>query len=739
MFNFLLAKRDVVLDQARILRKNRIPSFVTRFLYGEPLSQAPFYEPPIPGGLVRRIPMRLTLRALLAYLDDVLDPATLKEIGARISESAPASATVSRIKEVVRRRRIAAPELTGSGSAPDPNLVAEYLDNTLAPDAVPALEKLCLESDMHLAEVASAHQILTAVLGEPVDVPVSTRERMYALVSQAPLIEQRSTSETPSVGTAGPSQLASKTALPMRSPMTPDYLKPSAGRKLVLGVLAVCLTVGWLGWVLKDQGLLPGGGAKSVAVADQSTENNEESLVVDTPTEGVQPVSIPVADDKTVALASNEAVAAVKSPASIPPMEEPAVPNVSAPGEVGLAPQPTVPEPPAAAVVAQNSFPAIFYANAEGILLGRDRQSGQWNVMPRRALIHEGDEIATPDPFQSEFTVDGNQLEVVLFGGARIRLDPRVGTELLSIHIDRGRIAIRRPPAGESQDPVSIRLSLEGQVAILTLNEPGTQCGLEVHQRAPQGRLHPDPRFMVPEGGINVVNGSVALAWNGAPAVAIGSEIGWAEWPVPQSPVKVGPQRAIPDWLNADGVSLTAADKKWHQMFEKEFAIDQPVSKSIPALVSDRRETISSLATYTLGLVDDIPMLVKALQSEYEETRRAAIWGLRGWLLSDPNNTALLEMEVARIFPDEDVDKVVELLWGYKESDAKDPAISRQLLEWMDHNEIAIRELAFYHVSQLTARHNAHGYRASLADAPRNAALMGWRSQIEKNGGQLVK
>ena len=203
--------------------------------------------------------------------------------------------------------------------------------------------------------------------------------------------------------------------------------------------------------------------------------------------------------------------------------------------------------------------------------------------------------------------------------------------------------------------------------------------------------------------------------------------------------MQVGPLRAIPNWLAPEGVSLTGADKNLTKLYEKEFAVDQSLNMSIPALVSDRREHISALATYTLGLVDDIPMLVKALQSEHEKTRQAAIWNLRGWLPSDPNNTAVLEMEVARLFPDEDVSDVVDLLWGYPDSAAKDPMISRKLVELMDHKELAIRELAFFHTSHLVPRTASHGYRPALAQSPRNAALMNWRTLLDRNGGQLQK
>ena len=701
--------------------------------------------------------MRLTLRALLAYLDDVLEPATLKEIGVRVSESAPASATVARIKEVVRRRRIAAPELAGSGSAPDPNIVAEYLDNTLDPHGVPALEKLCLESDMHLAEVASAHQILTAVLGEPIEVPVSTRERMYALVSHAPPIGDpltRPDGSAPVTPLRGiPTQVAT-TKLPDR-PLVPDYLKPPAWRNLAFGILGACILLGWFGWVLKDHGVWPKPGGQPVAAVEPTAGGPavesgvaESGLVPDSKTPAksnpvassekvaAPPASTPVHTEghngEEPALASNST-----TPASQPvePLPDPAVPAVAAPAQVGLAP-PKVPEPPQPAVPARNPFPSMMYANSEGILISRDKPSGQWNVMPRRALVHAGDELATPDPFQSEFKVNETALEVTLFGGARVRLEAGVGTDLLSISIDRGHVAFRRPLSAEKHEPVSIELGIRGQSAALTLSEPGSQCGVEVGQRAPQGN-RPDPLLTQPEGGIHVVAGSVSLAWNGKPPVVIGSDVGWAAWPIAPKAVQVGPLRAIPNWLAPEGVQLTAADKNIHKQFEKEFTVDQPVNMSIPALITDRRESISTLATYTLGLVDDVPMLVKALQSEHEKTRQAAIWNLRSWLPTNPDNTATLEMEVERFFIHEDVSDVVDLLWGYPDSAAQDQTASRKLVQLMDHKELAIRELAFFQVSRLVSRTNAGGYRPDLSESHRNAALMPWRNLLEKNGGKL--
>ena len=98
--------------------------------------------------------MRLTLRTLLAYLDDMLDPAETKLIGQKVAESDHAQELIARIKQVTRRRRLTTPPATGP-NAFEPNTVAEYLDNTLSPEQVAEVEKACLESDVHLAEIAA--------------------------------------------------------------------------------------------------------------------------------------------------------------------------------------------------------------------------------------------------------------------------------------------------------------------------------------------------------------------------------------------------------------------------------------------------------------------------------------------------------------------------------------------------------------------------------------------------------
>ena len=111
--------------------------------------------------------MRLTLRTLLAWLDGVLPDGEQQELGAKVSSSVVATHLVDRIRTAVGRTAIGAPKTDGRGLTEDPNSVAEYLDNTLSSDQLEAFERICIESELHLAEVAACHGLLAELARDP--------------------------------------------------------------------------------------------------------------------------------------------------------------------------------------------------------------------------------------------------------------------------------------------------------------------------------------------------------------------------------------------------------------------------------------------------------------------------------------------------------------------------------------------------------------------------------------------
>jgi hypothetical protein len=119
--------------------------------------------------------MRLTLRTLLAYLDNALPPAESQEIAQKLQTSPVATKLAGRIGELL------AADDCGPAPGLDPNLVAGYLDNTLQPEQIMEVETLCLASGSQIEEAAACHRLLfRGTIAEPT-ISAAGRDRLYAL------------------------------------------------------------------------------------------------------------------------------------------------------------------------------------------------------------------------------------------------------------------------------------------------------------------------------------------------------------------------------------------------------------------------------------------------------------------------------------------------------------------------------------------------------------------------------
>jgi len=125
--------------------------------------------------------MRLTLRTLLAYLDQTLEPQDAENLKSKLVESGFATQLVQRIESVMRNGQLSAPSPEAVGPVEDANAISEYLDSTLPVEQVAEIERACLESDPHLAEAAACHQVLTIVLKKSAEIPQELRQRIYDL------------------------------------------------------------------------------------------------------------------------------------------------------------------------------------------------------------------------------------------------------------------------------------------------------------------------------------------------------------------------------------------------------------------------------------------------------------------------------------------------------------------------------------------------------------------------------
>ena len=87
------------------------------------------------------------------------------------------------------------------------------------------------------------------------------------------------------------------------------------------------------------------------------------------------------------------------------------------------------------------------------------------------------------------------------------------------------------------------------------------------------------------------------------------------------------------------------------------------------------------------------------------------------------------------MFPDSDVETIYKLLWGYSEEDARNEFTSKELVGWLEHPNIVVRELAFYHIYRLTGRR--YDYRPNGPETQRRAAVNRWLMHLDRTGTLL--
>lgn len=396
--------------------------------------------------------MRLTLRTLLAYMDDILEPQDHEELEKRIESSDFAHDLIHRTRDTMRRLRLTAPPVKGEGMGLDPNTVAEYLDNTLPADQVADFERVCLESDVHLAEVASCHHVLTMVLGEPAEIDPDVRRRMYALPAQPP--EEKKLRIEPAhapmpVDVAGTVTVAMAAPMAVSAPVrrveVPDYLRAAepSWLKRLLPAAAALLVLGGVsyfafrsgGWLRESTQLAENSAPPATPPVAGTTPSNPEQpsgpeQVAEQPAieaeppepEATMPAEVaPAAEDAGARPADSEAVETAEAP-PLPPQPIDPMDDSTA-----LTPAPLIAEP--VLPPADNSIPGTSEATPEG------------TVTPPSELV---DSSATPDALPPDEAAPADATaEVASDAAAEPPGPPTLGT--LS---SAGQVLLRHEPDG---------------------------------------------------------------------------------------------------------------------------------------------------------------------------------------------------------------------------------------------------------------------------------------------------
>jgi hypothetical protein len=642
--------------------------------------------------------VRLTLRTLLAYLDDQLDPAEIKRIGQKVAESDAAQELIARIKQVTRRRRLTTPPDGGAGERFDANTVAEYLDNELPSEQVAELEKICLESDVHLAEVSACHQILTLVLGEPALIPPTARRRMCALV------EGRKPKPAPK-----PVPAATST-----NGQPADSAEPDADETLLLGLplfrkapwlrwavpLAAVLLLAGLGGILWKT-LSGSGGSTHVAANGKPNEESPKDRDADQKKDQEKKPENPTDPDK------NKPKDSDKTKPKDPDKNKPKDTNK---GGVTLPPPLGKPS---------NEHKEIGRFVSKGEVLARQTKDGEWERIPVDGTVQSAEPLVSLPGYRSELRLTTG-VGLLLWGTLPEMPMPQ------KLPMRESAVTLHQPPSGADADltlqrgriyltnrkekgPALIRVRFwREEVWDITLEEPETVAGIQFFSIYPTDMKFrgsseepvavAEVFFLKGKGKLKLESDTFAMQALPGPALLF-----WNNKTRRQGPFPV--QGAAPFWapersLSRDHQGLVAAREELaNQLAKSGRTVEVGLQESLQSTKPEHR----ILAIRCLGALDAVGALFDGLGDPmHPEVRAESAEALRIWigrgkeqaskLYDTKKRTGLL---IEKRFRADEAESVLELLDGLTEADLKQRETYEALLAYLKHNRIEVRELAF--------------------------------------------
>jgi hypothetical protein len=703
--------------------------------------------------------VRLTLRTLLAYLDDTLEPSEIKQIGQKVAESDAAQELIARIKQVTRKRRLTTPPLTGPGAKFDPNLIAEYLDNELNNEQVAEIEKICLESDVHLAEIAACHQILTLVLGEPALVPPTARERMYGLVKGREAIPFRKASSKANAalkpGEEGEDTAVLGMPVHRRHASWLKWAIPAAAVLLFLALGAALFSA--LGDRHRPDPNKVASGDKGNRDKDEKDKTNDKDAASDKDKPGDKKADDKQTDDKKSddkrtddKKADDKKSDDKKTDDKVP--ETPVKPpdRVPAPGKD---------RKEVATYAPRSGAPAILVSRPAGqgtwTRVGADKPAPVFSTDSLVSLPGYASELRTPDGPRlllwgttPEFNTTNFFCPYLYESAVTLWASP---DRDLDFTLERGRVYVSNP----NDKPARVRVRFLKEVWDLTLNERDTEVVLELVKTCPPNVNYRDGEDPQADMTLYVLKGKAGVKYDA-----------YQEHPNLAGPT--GP--ALLTWNNkGGGAQGPHAVQQLLPMLTKEPQAPpsgpDPAKEFRPALGeladslgtkpvdvklldgarnSPRREQ-RFLCIYGLGALDDVSKLFDLLASEDSQAapeREAAILVLRRWVCRGPETTKILYtpkegdkpaggLLIDKEFKTSGAEIVLALLHSFTEVDKRRPSTYEALVEYLRDRKMAIRELAYFHLRVLTAgTKGMPPYDASWPTDQREKSVKEWKDLL---------
>lgn len=669
--------------------------------------------------------MRLTLRTLLAYLDDVLAPAEATRLGERIQESEFAGDLVHRIRDCMRRDNLGAPRLEGRGGGFGANTVAEYLDNTLSTELVVDFEKSCLESPPHLAETGCCHQILALVLGEPALVDPDARRRIYQLLGDHDAAMRENHGGKVSGENDGsyavkpeplnPGEKPLPASVPKR-PEIPDYLKEESrglpgwwkiAAAAMVAVLLVCVIAMAIGPIWQG-----GDGGKTVVDGGPDDGKTKDTKV--------DPLD--KSESKTKGKSGDKVVE--NPPKEVPlPQDRPE-----------LLPSPYV-TPPKVELPAASDRVATLQS-VKTVLIRFNPDTGHWTRVPPLGAISAGESLISLPACRNILHLLGG---FSLHMGSETRLElsrPDAKGSPPGIHLHYGRLVLTT--VGDPKSP--LRFQAGNRQANITFADAGVRLAVEVRFERPPGA---NPETVPSRTVVDLIamgNGSVIWAEPGAAPLTVDAPgrhtLGLAE-----------DQRqpdGVPSWVVSGLVNdpLTKTEQLGLDELERELR-GETAKKLDESLLEweivARRWEVRAMAyrwLINIGKFDTSIAVLRKSSNRENHIWTKVIKAFRTTIARDPKIAAQLHnaFKQAR---GEEAASLYRMLWDYSDTQLADGGEAARLVGYLEHEDLDYRVLSSWCLSDITGKGYNVFYHPNAPMELRESHVRVWKKRLER--GQIKR
>jgi hypothetical protein len=394
-------------------------------------------------------------------------------------------------------------------------------------------------------------------------------------------------------------------------------------------------------------------------------------------------------------------------------------------------------------------------------MLQFDPSEMSWATAPYEMQLLENDELIVPEPFEAIVETEANGPGLLLSGGTRCRMIADSLAGPIGLELSQGRVIL-----DASAGSAPIALVAGTRIWRLEPIDRNTLMGLELvllpsygfdqvppdDEALPQASPdEPSSRFDVAalkdhyQLQATVVKGSIRIADQTGRSVMLGEKQQLLLYSAVAAPPANGapavnpeipqPVGVFPDWLDPNRSGSSGIARRYREDFAEEFNPQLSTRANLVPLLRDDRPRMSEFAAECLGLMDDVEGLAAALKSDHSETRASAAYHLHLWMTRHPDRLDPVTQSLGLYFPGANSDVVYRLLWGVSDAEARDQTFSSEMVEWLDHNEPVVRELAFRELQRLTGIDN--GYNPLHSSTLRRTGLSRWRRHVNMEGSIL--